>query len=110
MVCLDGRRAGRPRLDYVRVQRALHQIAGVADRADRLLEDTDERLADDPPLLLRIGDTGQQLEEAILRLDMDEIDLEMRAKGLLDLLRLPCSEQPVVDEDTGQPIADRLVD
>ena len=88
----------------------MHQISGVAHRSNRLLEDTDERLADDLALLFGIGHTGQQLEEAILRLDVDEIDIEMRAEGLFDLLGLTGPEEAVIDEDAGQPVPDRLMD
>ena len=46
-------------LDHVRVQRPLHEEANVAELARLLLEDPDEFLAHDLPLLLRIPDAGE---------------------------------------------------
>ena len=75
-----------------------------------LLEDADELLADHAPLPLRIGDPGQLREEPVLRLHVDERNAEVTAEGLLHLIRLSVSVQPVVDEDAGELIADRTVD
>ncbi len=62
------------------------------------------------PLLLRIGDPRERLEEAVGRLHVDEVDVELAAEGLLDLLALGGSHEPGVDVDTGELVADRLVD
>jgi hypothetical protein len=73
VVRLDRRR--RPalrahRLDHVGVERALHQEGGVlAGLRGRVLEDVDERVADDLPLPLRLVDAGEPVEEAVLRID-----------------------------------------
>ena len=41
---------------------------------------------------------------------MDQRDVVVVAEEVDDLLCLPVAEQPVVDEDTGELVADRLVD
>ncbi len=98
------------RLDHVRVQRPLDEEADVAELAGLFLEDADELLADDLPLLLRVGHAGEPGEEALLRLDVDERHVEVAAERLHDLLGLVLAQQPVIDEDAGQLVADRLVD
>ncbi|MGY3680318.1 hypothetical protein ACVWXU_003941 [Streptomyces sp. TE33382] len=104
-------------LDDVRVEGALDEEgdilarrAGLRDELGLgLLEDADELAADDLPLLLRVGDPGEGVEEALLGVD----DLERDARGgdevLLDLLGLALAHQPVVDVDTGQLGADGLL-
>ena len=83
---------------------------GVLDLRGLLLEDADELLADDLPLRLGVVDAGEPREEAIGRVDVDERDAEPVAEGLDDLARLVLAHHPVVDEDAGEPVADRAVD
>ena len=72
----------------------------------RCLEHVDERGADDLPLLLRIGDAGEAIEEQIGRVHEVERQVQLLAEALLDLIRLVVAQQPVVHEDARQPIAD----
>ena len=58
---------------------------------------------------LRLLDAVEQLEEPLLRLDVDERDVEVLAEGLDHLLRLVLAQQAVVDEDARELLADRLV-
>ena len=74
-----------------------------------LLEDADELLAHDLALLLGVGDAGEPREEALLRLHVDERDVEVAAERLHDLLGLVLAQQAVIDEDAGELVADRLV-
>ena len=74
-----------------------------------LFEDADERLADDLALVLRVLDPVQRAEEPVGRLHVDEVDLELAAERLLDLLGLAQAEEPGVDEDARELVADRLV-
>ena len=74
-----------------------------------LLEHADELLPDDLPLLLRIGHPGESREESLLRLHVDEGHVEVPGERLDDLLGLVLAEEPVVDEDAGELVADRLV-
>ena len=97
------------RLDDVGVERSLDEEADVAEVARLLLEDADELLADDLALLLRIGDAGEPREEALLRLHVDERDVEVAAERLDDLLGLVLAQQAVVDEDARELVADGLV-
>ncbi len=101
---------GAARLDHVGVERPLHEPADVAEPARLLLEDADELAADDLALLLRLLDAVEQLEEALLRLHVDERDVEMLAERLDDLPGLVLAQQAVVDEDARELLADRLVD
>ncbi len=112
MVRLDERRdpvLATARLDDVRVERPLDEEADVAELPCLLLEDADELLADDLALLLRVGNAGEPREEPLLRLHVDERDVEVAAEGLDDLLRLVLAQQAVVDEDARELVADRLV-
>ena len=79
------------------------------DVARRLLEDADELAADDLALLLGVGDPGERAEEALLGVDDDEVDAGRGDEVLLDLLGLARAQQPVVDEDAGQLVADGLL-
>ncbi len=100
---------GAARLDHVGVERPLHEPADVAEPPRLLLEDADELAADDLPLLLRLLDAVEQLEEPLLRLHVDERDVEVLAERLDHLLGLVLAQQAVVDEDAGELLADRLV-
>ena len=97
------------RLDHVRVERPLDEEADVPEPAGLVLEDPDELLADDPPLLLGLRDPGEPGEEALACVDMDERDVEVRPERLDDLLGLVLAQEAVVDEHAGQLVADRLV-
>ena len=96
-------------LDHVGVERPLDEEVDVAEAVGLLFEDADELLPDDPPLLLRVGDARQPGEEALLCVDVDERDVEVVAERLDDLLGFVLAQQPVVDEDTRELVADGLV-
>ena len=49
------------------------------------------------------------VEEALAGVDDDEVDAGRLDEVLLDLLGLALAQQPVVDEDAGQLVADRLL-
>src|SRR5687767_12000145 len=75
----------------------------------RILENIDERVTDAPAFLLRIADSGERHQEAVARIDCDEVYAKMRAEGSLDLVALVKSQQTGVDEDAGELIANRSV-
>ena len=100
---------GAARLDHVGVERSLHEPADVAEPPCLLLEDADELAADDLALLLRLLDPVEQLEEPLLRLHVDERDVEVLAERLDHLFGLVLAQQAVVDEDARELLADRLV-
>ena len=92
-----------------RVQRALHEIAGVADPGRLLLEDADELGADRLALGLGLGEARQPPEEAVLGVDGHQRHVEVVAEGGDHLVALVLAHQPVVDEHAGQLIAHRAV-
>ncbi len=80
-----------------------------ADTPRFVLEDADELLAHPPALLLGVGHALEPGEETRLRIHVDERHLEVVAEGLHYLRRLVLAQEPVVDEHTGELVADRLV-
>src|SRR5207237_8681941 len=98
----------RSRLVHVRVERALRQQVDVADAARLVLETADELLADDRALLLGIAHSTEATEEALRRVDVHET--ETRPEGRDDLLGLVRAQESGVDEDAGEPVADRARD
>src|SRR5690606_17811687 len=96
-------------LDDVRVDRALHEPLGALDLRSRLLEDLDEDAPDGLPLLLRVGDALERLQEAFARIDVHELHLEGVAEDADDLLGLALAQKAIVHEDAGEPVADGAV-
>src|SRR6185295_18897880 len=66
---LGGLGLGRGALDHVRVERSLGQEVDLAQLLRLLLEDPDELVADDPPLLLGVDHAGEAGQEALPRVD-----------------------------------------
>jgi hypothetical protein len=77
--------------------------------APDLLEHPDELLADRFALDLGVGDAGELREEPVLGLHVHERHVEMPSERLLDLVWLPLPVESVIDEHTGQLVADRPV-
>ena len=73
-----------------------------------MLEDVDEHLADDLPLLLRVGDARERGEEAVLRINRVEIGLEPVLERVPHDLGLARPHEAVVDVDARHLRADRL--
>ncbi len=110
VVGLDRRRArASARLDHVRVERSLDEEPRIAELGRLLLEDADELGSDHLALCLRIGDSGQSREEPLLGVDSDQRDLEVVAEGGDHLVPLPLAHQTVIDENTGELVADSAV-
>ena len=107
MVALDHRGLAKAGFDDVRIDRALHKIIDGADLLGFGLKHTDEFLADDLALRLRIGDAGELREEPILRIDADEVDIPF-AEGGFDLVALILAHQAMVDKHAGELAADGL--
>jgi hypothetical protein len=106
-------RAGRPPtlwwLDHVGIERALREEIGAADLLGLLVEHVDEGGADDLALLLGIRDARQAREEQFARVAVNQRDVVVAAEQAHHLLRLARAQQPVVDEDAGELVADGLV-
>ncbi len=75
-----------------------------------LLEDPDELVADDLALLLGVLDAGQARQEALARVDHDQVHPEVLGEGLAQQLGLLLAHQAVVDVDAGQPVAHGAMD
>ena len=56
------------------------------------------------------SDAVELVEKPILRVDMNERHMEVLVKGLDDLQGLVLAQQPMVDEDACELVADRPVD
>ena len=97
-------------LDHVGVQRALHQVLGIAEATGVLLEDAHEQLADDLALCLRFDHPGQLLEVARTGRHMDQLDAHVALERLDHLIALVQPHQTGVDVDADQLVADGLVD
>src|SRR4030095_13144539 len=97
-------------LDDVGVERALGEEGGAVDGFGLAAEGLDEFLANDLALLLRVGDAAQLAEEQLAGVVGAEVDAEVVAESALDQLALVLAQQPVVDEDADELLADRLVE
>ena len=108
---LRGDALGAARLDHVRVERALDEEA--ASRRCVSASSSKTRM-NSSPMMRRFSsgsvDALEPREEAVGGVDVHERDVEVPLEGLDDLRRLVLPHQPVVDEDAGQLVADRLVD
>ena len=105
----------RDAFDHVGIERALREKVRRAtaiggDLLRLFVEDIDEQLADDLALLFRLLNAIERFQERLARIDMDERDVVMAAKQRDDLLGLALAQQPMIDEDAGEPVADRLMD
>ena len=75
-----------------------------------LLEHFDEQPADRLAFQFRIGDAIQRVEEQVGCVAMHQFDIEPVAERGDDVVRLALPQQPVIDENAGQLLADRLMD
>ncbi len=86
---LDLRGSLVPALDDIRVERSLRKPGDTFELRGLLEEHLPELLADDAPLLLGVGHTREERQEAVLGLHMYEIDVELvteRSHHLLGLI------------------------
>ena len=67
-------------------------------------------MPDAPALFLGIADALERLEKEFAGVHHAQIDAEMPAKRRLDLVAFVQSEQTMIDEDAGEPVAHRPVD
>ena len=81
----------------------------VAEIPRGFFEHADEQLADDLALALGVDHVVERAEEAVARLHVHEVDLELAPERVLDLVGLVAAQQPGVDEHARELVADRLV-
>jgi 3-deoxy-D-manno-octulosonate 8-phosphate phosphatase KdsC-like HAD superfamily phosphatase len=112
VVSLDGSRRAleRDRLDNIRVQSTLKEPLNLSTLSSSilellvqtlglLLEHLNEGVSDDLALLLGIGDALELAEEELGSVDDGEVDAEVLAEHLVDLLGLVETEDSIVDHD-----------
>ncbi len=100
--------AGRG-FDDVRVDGALGQPLGVLELLGLVVEHVHEDAADGLALGFRLVDTRESGEEALFRVDLDDVQAEVIAEHVHHLLAFVQAQQTVVNEDAGQAIADGAV-
>ena len=112
VVALDDRRVAAVRgdgLDHVRVQGALAEEVRLLEAGGLRAEHVDEVVPDLLALELGVGDPREAVEEAVGRVHGGQVEPQVLAELGLDDLALAFAEQPVVDEDAVQAVADRPV-
>ena len=97
------------RLDYVGIERPLGEKLDAAELGGLLVEDVDKGGADRLALCFGVGDPGELVEKQAARVAMNQRDVVMAAEEAHHLLALTRPQQPGVDEDAGQLLADRRV-
>ena len=110
---LDGYRiaAGRRNaLDHIRIQCALRQKGCPFDTVCLFIKHLDEAGTDDLALLFRVGHAGQLTKEHGGRIPMDQRNIVVTAKQRDHLLCLTSAQQPVINKNACQLIANRLMD
>src|SRR5690349_7981243 len=100
----------RHAFDHVGIRRALRQKLRAADFLGFGLEHIDEQFADGLALLLGVFDAMERFEKSVLRLNMNERNIVGIAEQRHDALALAEAKKPVIDEDAGELLADRLMD
>ena len=95
-------------LEDVRPDGSLCKELDAVELSGFFSENIDELFADDVAFLLRVGHTGQLVEEAVCRVHIDQVGVHLVPENLDDLLRLALSEQTVVDMYTDELLADGL--
>ena len=96
-------------LDHVGIDGALGQPTGPLDLLRLGVEDLDEGGTDGLAFGLGIGDTLQLLQEQRPGMDADHVQPHLLI-GVEHLPKLILAQQAVIHEDTGQVVANRLVE
>ena len=96
------------RFEDVGVDRSLTEEADAFELRRFFRENVDEFLADDLALGLGIGYARQLVEEAVGRVDVDEVRAELIPEDFDDLLALALAHETVVDVNAGELLPHRL--
>lgn len=108
MVALDNLTRDIQRLDTVGIDSTLRQPFGIGDLLRLSIEDLDEVTSDNLTLLLRVRDSCQVGKELLTGIHTNHV----QAQYLIiveHLLELVLAKHAMVDEDTGEVLAYRLV-
>ena len=112
VVRFDGdRRPARKghRFDHIRIKRALGQKLGTLDLVGVFLEHIDEQPPNGLALDLGVRNPFQRAKEQVFFVGMDQVQVIIVAEHRNDLFGLTQTQQPVVNEHTGQLVANGLV-
>ena len=91
--------------NHVRIDGSLREEIHFPNFSCRLFKGTDKLFSDYFPLLLRISDTGQTGEEALLCIDAHKTEF-LAGEGFFHLITFLITHQSMVDEHTGQSVSD----
>ena len=95
-------------LQNVGVDGALCQEGHIVQLTSLVSKDGDELLADDLALAFGVGDTGQQAQEMIGGIDVNQVGIQAVPEHLDDTLGLVLTHEAVVDVDADELLADGL--
>ena len=93
--------------DDVRVNRALREKIDIADLGRLVRKHRDKLSADDLALFFRLAHARHPVEEALARVDRDQMHRKLSGKNFFNLLRLVLAHEAVIHVHAGQPLADR---
>ena len=108
VMALDDLARDVQRLDTVWIDGTLRQPLGIGDLLRLGIEHLHEVAADDLTLLLRLIDTSQVSEELLAGIDTDHVEAQYFIV-VHHLTELVLTEHTVIDEDTGEAVADGSV-
>ena len=97
MVALD-----RSALQNVRVNRPLREELDVVELPGLFLKDANEFADDHLAFLFRIGDADEFVEEAVGRIHVDQVRVQLLAENLDHLFGFAFAQKPVVDMHADQ--------
>jgi len=96
------------RLQNVGVNGALSEEADAVELGSLFVKDLYKLSADDLALLLRLADTGQQVEETVGSINIDKVCVKLLTENFDNLLALALAHETMVDMDAGELLADGL--
>ncbi len=98
-----------PGFDDIRVERALGEEVRPVDVRRGFFENLDEPVPDALAFDLRVVDAREVVEEGVACVGDAEVDLEVILEGVLDEVAFFVAQEPVVNEDAGELVADGFV-
>ncbi len=96
----------RGRFDHIRVDRALHQELRPSEPAGLAFKDANEFLANNPALLLRIGDTLEGFEKFLGSIHNHQFSAHLLAEGTDHLFRFALPQETGIHEYSHLLVAD----
>ncbi len=97
-------------LDDIGIQRPLRKEVDVPELRRLGFENGDELATDDAPLLLRVGDPAQRVEEPGCGIDIANVHVEVAVHHRQHALGFLFAQKAVVDEHARELVANRAMD